>query len=94
MNEELRWNHENGGNKYQKLLSLEEYPLVCPQFDPLFYCFVPCFVWFRPIRRKCLAPGDDGDVAMEFLSRNRKEETESQVRGAFEKLEQAEQQLW
>jgi hypothetical protein len=30
---------------------------------------------------------------MEFLSRNRKEETESQVRGAFEKLEQEEQQL-
>lgn len=45
---------------------------------------------------------DDGDVAMEFLSslslslfpaRNRKEETESQVRGAFEKLEQEEQRL-
>jgi hypothetical protein len=30
---------------------------------------------------------------MEFLSRNRKQETKSQVRGAFEKLEQEEQQL-
>jgi hypothetical protein len=50
-------------------LSLEECPLVCPQFDPLFYCFVPYCVWFRPIRTKCLAaPRENETTAMSLWS--------------------------